>query len=89
MPEVTADTFNLKDKQPAELEQRRREIVSRIAAMPKGYDDPDVPIELLQELSLVAAMLRHKTSGPPKTAKTSKRGSGPKMTADDLANILG
>ncbi len=87
MPEVDPTTFGLDKLSPVELELRRRELVSRIAAMPKGYADPDTPIEILQELSLVAGMLRRKTSGPPKVAKTSKRGTGPKLSLDDLASL--
>jgi len=89
VPEATAADFGLEGKERAELEARRREIVTKIAAMPKGYDDPDVPIELLQELSVVAGKLRRKTSGAPKEAKPTKRGTGPKLSLNDLANIVG
>ena len=89
MPEVTAVDFDLQGKEASELEARRREIVSKIAAMPKRYDDPDVPMELLQELALITGKLRRKTSGAPKEAKPTKRGSGPKMSLNDLANIVG
>lgn len=88
MPEANADTFGLADKSPAELEERRRQIVTQIAAAPKGYDDPSIPMELLTELSVVTAMLRRKTAGPPKTAKPSKRGNGPKLSIDDLASLI-
>lgn len=89
MPEVTPETFGLVDKSPAELEERRRQIVAKIAAAPGGYDDPDIPIEILQELSLVTGMLRRKTAGPPKAAKPTKRGNGPKLSSDDLMNLIG
>jgi len=87
MPEVDPQTFGLEAMQPSQLEQRRQELVKKIAGMPKGYNDPDIPIEVLQELSLVTGMLRRKTAGPPKVAKTTKRGAA-KLSVDDLANLL-
>jgi len=83
MPEATPATFNLEGKSPAELEMRRREIVQSLTRDFKGYDDPDVPITMLQELAAVTASLRRKTAGPPKVAKRSNGGG--KATMDDLA----
>lgn len=83
MPEVTAATFNLDDKSPVELENRRREIVSDLSTRYKGYDDPDVPPSLLHELVAITSQLRRKNAGPPKPAK---RAAAPKVkaTLDDL-----
>jgi hypothetical protein len=84
MPEATVATFDLANASPGELEQRRREIVSSLTTKYTGYDDPEVPIELLQELAAITANLRRKTSGPPKVAKKSN-GSKLPTTLDDLA----
>lgn len=83
MPEATIATFNLSDKSPAELENRRREIIAEMTTKYRGYDDPDVPEALLTELAVVAASLRKKNSGPPKAA-TAKRTASKTATTDDL-----
>lgn len=89
MPQDSLTTFSLDNKTPAELEQRRREIVSTIAGFPKSYDDPDVPTSLLRELALVTGTLRRRTSGPPKKAKPTKRpSSAPRTTSADLKGLL-
>jgi len=67
---------------PAELEARRREIVSSLTTKYKGYDDPDVPIELLRELALLTSTLRRKNAGPPRQKRTN--GIRRIATADDL-----
>lgn len=68
---------------PSELEQRRRDIIVSLTTVYKGYDDPDVPIELLHELAFITQTLRRKNAGPPK-AKRAPAKSGPKPTVDDL-----
>lgn len=88
MPEITLNNFGLQDKSPAELEQRRREVVKSIAGFPKSYDDPDCPETLLQELALITGTLRRRTATPPKEAKASKRSGAPKATIDDLKALL-
>ena len=82
MPEVTQSLFNLDGKSPAEWEERRREVIKTIASFPKSFDDPDCPIELLQELALLAGMLRRKNSGP--AASPKRASSAPKADAADL-----
>jgi hypothetical protein len=54
------------DLTPAELEQRRREIVLSLTTQYSGYDDPAVPLTLLQELAVITSTLRRKNAGPPK-----------------------
>lgn len=66
---------------PGELESRRREIVLSLTTVYRGYDDPDVPIELLHELAFITQTLRRKNAGPPKAKKPP---SAPKPTVDDL-----
>jgi hypothetical protein len=70
------------DRTPSELEQRRRDIVQSLTKDYRGFDDPEVPLELLRELALITSTLRRKHSGPPKAKKTS--GAKPKVTLDDL-----
>jgi hypothetical protein len=72
VPEATLASFNLEGKNPGELEQRRREIIGDLQTKYKGWDDPTVPMSLLQELAAVTASLRRKTAGPPKAAKPPK-----------------
>ena len=86
MPEATLLTLNLAGKTPAELEQRRREIVKSLTEVYKGYDDPDVPAHVLHELAAITATLRRKTSGPPKVAKPRAKKSV--TTTDDLMGGL-
>lgn len=66
---------------PAELEQRRREIVMSLTTRYQGYDDPDVPLDLLRELAFITSTLRRKNAGPPKSRKST---NGKKATIDDL-----
>lgn len=68
-------------KSPAELEQRRREIVMSLTTQYKGYDDPDVPLDLLRELALITSTLRRKNAGPPRARRTN--GKRP-PSVDDL-----
>jgi hypothetical protein len=75
--------FDVTAKTPSELEQRRRDIVGSLTKDFKGFDDPEVPLELLRELALITSTLRRKHSGPPKTKKTPS-GAKPKTTIDDL-----
>jgi hypothetical protein len=85
MPEATAQTFNLEGKSAPELEARRREIIEISRTKYKGYDDPDLPEELLGELAVVTSMLRRGNAGPPKAEKkTSAKVSKAKATVDDL-----
>jgi hypothetical protein len=67
---------------PSELEARRREIVHALTHQYKGYDDPDIPMPLLQELAIITSTLRRKNAGPPR----EKRPAAPRRTAtvDDL-----
>jgi hypothetical protein len=71
-------------KSPAELEARRREIVLSLTTQYKGYDDPDVPIELLRELALLTSTLRRKNAGPPKQRRLSNGVKKPAGTLEDL-----
>lgn len=81
MPEATLKSFSLDGLAPQELETRRRTIVSDLTTKYKGYDDPDVPLDLLAELTAVTSALRRKTAGPPKVSKLQK---GKKASIDDL-----
>jgi hypothetical protein len=74
--------FDVSNRTPSELEQRRRDIVMSLTKDFKGFDDPAVPLDLLRELALITSTLRRKHSGPPKTKKTT--GLKPKTTLDDL-----
>lgn len=70
MPELSASTYDLASKQPAELEQRRREIVTELQTKYHGnYNDPQIPSSLLHELVLITSTLRRSNAGPPKKAK--------------------
>lgn len=74
---------------PPELEQRRREICKSLQALPRGYDDPDAPIELLHELAIITSTLRRRTSGPPKAAKPAKTSKlSAKPTLDSLTALF-
>lgn len=78
------DTFTVQT--PSELEQRRRDIILLFTTKYKGYDDPEVPLDLLRELALITSTLRRKNAGPPK-AKRSAAGAGGvgrKPTLDDI-----
>lgn len=79
---LNTNGFDLVGKTPSELEQRRRDIVTSLTTKYRGYDDPDVPIELLSELALITSTLRRKNAGPPKTSRP--KGSRSRPTIDDL-----
>jgi hypothetical protein len=53
-------------RSPVELEARRREITDLLKTQYKGYNDPEVPFPLLQELSVITSTLRRKNAGPPR-----------------------
>jgi hypothetical protein len=76
-----ANGFDATNKTPSELEQRRRDIVQSLTKDYKGFDDPDVPLDLLRELAFITSTLRRKHSGPP---RTKKAGPKAKVTLDDL-----
>lgn len=78
------DPSVLEGKSALELQQRRTEILDSM----KGVPMSEAPTEILQELAFIFTVLRRKTSGPPKTAKQSKRSSGPKADVDDLMGLL-
>jgi hypothetical protein len=83
MPEANIIAFNLEGKSPPELEARRREIIATMTSTYRGYDDPDIPMELLSELSVVTSFLRRKNAGPPK-ATPKPKGTKKVATTDDL-----
>lgn len=87
MPEATLTNFSLENKTPAELEQRRREIVQSLTTDFKGFDDPAIPLPLLQELAVLTGALRRKNAGPPKKAKAPRATKG-KLTTDDLLSMI-
>ena len=66
-------------KTALELEQRRRDIVALLTTTYRGYDDPEVPLELLSELALITSTFRRKNAGPPKVSRPRQR-----PTVDDL-----
>lgn len=84
MPEATAVTYNHEGKSGPELEARRREIIEICRTSYKGYDDPDLPEDLLGELAVITSMLRRGNAGPPKPAKATKAATKTKATVDDL-----
>lgn len=71
------------DLTPSELEQRRRDIVLSLTTKYKGYDDPEVPVEVLHELAFITQTLRRKNAGPPKV-KRAPASAKSKPTIDDL-----
>lgn len=88
MPEANLTTFDLSDKTPGELEQRRRAIVKSLTTDYRGYDDENVPRELLQELAVVTATLRRKNSGPPKKVKVPSEKSSKPKTVNEVLDLL-
>ena len=80
MTNLDPDTI---DPTPAELEARRREIVLSLTTQYRGYDDPDVPLELLQELAQLTSTLRRKNAGPSKPRRANGARRIP-VTAEDL-----
>ena len=83
MPHATLDAFNLNNKTPKELEERRSAIITEMQTKYRGYDDPEVPEELLNELAVVTISLRRKNAGPPKEPR-ARRTNGVKVSTDDL-----
>lgn len=73
MPAASLSDIGLENKSPQELELVRRDIIAKLQTDYKGYDDPNVPIELLNTLAVVTSSLRRKNAGPPK--ETKKRAS--------------
>lgn len=91
MPEGSLNTFDLDGKTPAELETRRREIISVLTTQYKGYEDPTIPTILLQELAIVTGTLRRKNAGPPKKVKAEPTGGtakGKKASIDDVLGMV-
>lgn len=82
MPHATLEALDLANKTQAELEDIRRQIISEMQTKYRGYDDPDVPEELLNKLAVVTISLRRKNAGPPKAPK--KANGKEKVTIDDL-----
>lgn len=83
MPAASLSDLGLADKNPLELEAIRREIVTKMTTEYKGYNDPEVPMELLNTLAVVTSSLRKKNSGPPKAPKATKT-SAAKAKTDDF-----
>lgn len=83
---MSYDPKELESKSPAELQQRRSEIVAQLMLLPRTYED--APTDMLQELAFITGSLRKKTAGPPKVAKASKRSPTPAATTDDLADLM-
>ncbi len=83
---MSYDPSVLKDMTPAQLEQRRRDIVSDMQKLPRTYKDATT--EVLQELAFISGTLRRKTAGPPKEAKRTKRSVGPSASIDDLDSMM-
>lgn len=83
MPDATIVTFNLEDKTPPELEARRRELILHMQQKFGGYDNDNIPEEMLRELAVITSTLRRKNAGPPKKEKAPTK-SGPKTTINDL-----
>lgn len=89
MPEANLAAFNLEGMDPAQLEQRRRAIVQSMLTDYRGYNDPNVPMALLQELSAITGALRNKTARPPKRAAGSTpKKANKKPTTADIADMF-
>ena len=80
MPEIDLAKFELIP--PNDLEQRRRAIVQKAAG-----NHENLSIDDLHELEAITGVLRRKSSGPPKAAKSpgTKRTKAAPATLDDLA----
>lgn len=66
MSDLLASPDTADPRSPMELSARRDEIVHILKTQYKSWDDPDVPIPLLQELAVITSTLRRKNAGPPK-----------------------
>lgn len=85
MPDVSTAFPEIENLGPQELEATRRGIILEMQTKYRGYEDPLVPVELLQKLSFVTSMLRRKNAGPPKATRAPKATrKGAKATTDDL-----
>lgn len=84
MPQATAATFDHENKNPIELENRRRELTGLMTTKYRGYDDPSLPEEILTELAVITMMLRRKTAGPPKVATVAGKKVSRKAVLSDL-----
>lgn len=83
MPAATLSDLGLDGKNPQELEALRRQIITTMTTDYKGYNDPEVPIELLNQLAVITGTLRRKNAGPPKADKKPKAATV-KATTDDF-----
>lgn len=83
MPAASLSDLGLADKNPQELEALRRELVTQMTIDYKGYNDPEVPMDLLNQLAVITQALRRKNSGPPKDNK-KKRAAKATTTTDDF-----
>lgn len=83
------DPSTLESLSPAELHNRRRELVGEIAALPGGHEAAST--ETLQELAFITGAIRRKNAGPPKVTKPTKRGADVKVvtSADDIDALIG
>jgi len=83
------DPDQLKALSGPELHARRLQILDTIVKYERSWDDPNLPLELLQELAFVTGILRRsKTSGPPRAAKPTRRGNGIKSSSADLLKMI-
>lgn len=78
MPEVDVATFAAMD--PNLLESKRRTLVTKSQGNHENLDIDD-----LRELAAITAVLRRRSSGPPKAVKTRASTKKGPATADDLA----
>ena len=69
---MESNTSATDTRTPAELEMRRREIVTSLTTTYAGYDDPAVPMDLLRELAFLTSTLRRRNSGPPRRKASRK-----------------
>lgn len=82
MPAANLSDLGLADKTPSELESIRLGLVETLKTDYKGYDDPEVPMDLLNKLAVITGTLRRKNAGPPKVHKA--KASKEKAQTDDF-----
>jgi hypothetical protein len=82
---LNAKNFDFTGWSPAQLEQRRMEV---IAEARKFTNMDDVPLDTLRELSALTGAIRRGTAGPPKNARKDSTGKKRKLSSDELLGSI-